>query len=379
MAHNCALTATGAVKCWGYNTAGQLGNGTIGYRVMPVGVIGFGGSTTPAPVISSFAPASGLAGTTVTITGTDFTGATTVRFNGINATSFSVVSDTQITAVVPAGASTGRISVATANGAAASTTDFAVVGIISIRAFLPALARPAPTATPTPTQMPTNTPTSIPTNTPTRTPVQTPTRTPTNTPKPPQPTSQPPTSQPPTATSVPACNNILVNSGFEQNNGWMISQTVYPAVYFDAYAHTGARSMRAGITAPWDNQHAYSSIEQAVNIPSGATNARLTFYLKPETTGTRAAAIEPPIVVPTSEHSRFRLSDDAQMVLVYDQWNVQHVLMLQRQQLGSWTKHEYDLTRFACQTIRLYFGVYNNGYGGITAMYLDDATLTTCR
>jgi hypothetical protein len=37
----------------------------------------------------------------VTITGTNFTGATAVRFGAINAASFTVDSDTQITAVSP--------------------------------------------------------------------------------------------------------------------------------------------------------------------------------------------------------------------------------------------------------------------------------------
>src|SRR5437588_10714859 len=56
-------------------------------RFLYTGFIGGGG--TPAPTISSFSPTSGGVGTTVTVNGTNFTGATSVKFNG-QAASFSV-------------------------------------------------------------------------------------------------------------------------------------------------------------------------------------------------------------------------------------------------------------------------------------------------
>jgi hypothetical protein len=71
----------------------------------------------PAPTITSFTPASATAGTTVVLTGTNFSAATAVRFGGTNARSFVVNSDTQITAVVGTGAS-GAVSAVTAGGTA---------------------------------------------------------------------------------------------------------------------------------------------------------------------------------------------------------------------------------------------------------------------
>ncbi len=83
------------------------------------------GTPTPAPTVTSFTPASGAVGTSVTITGTNFTGATAVRFNGTSAT-FTVTSATSITTSVPTGATTGVISVTTAGGTANSASNFTV-------------------------------------------------------------------------------------------------------------------------------------------------------------------------------------------------------------------------------------------------------------
>ena len=49
------------------------------------------------------------------ILGNNFTGTTSVSFHG-TAASFTVVSDTEITATVPTGATTGTIQVATPTG-----------------------------------------------------------------------------------------------------------------------------------------------------------------------------------------------------------------------------------------------------------------------
>ncbi len=77
------------------------------------------------PTITSFTPTSGPVGTLVTITGTNFTGATVVKFGGVIAT-FNFVSNTEITATVPAGATTGNILVKTPAGKATSPTKFTV-------------------------------------------------------------------------------------------------------------------------------------------------------------------------------------------------------------------------------------------------------------
>src|SRR5207244_3900809 len=90
----------------------------------------------PPPPITRFSPPSGAVGASVTITGTAFTGATAVKFNGTTA-SFTVNSATQITATVPAGATTGTISVTTPGGTATSASSFTVVSPPTITSFSP--------------------------------------------------------------------------------------------------------------------------------------------------------------------------------------------------------------------------------------------------
>jgi len=81
-----------------------------------------------APVVTDFTPTSGPVGTDVTIGGSNFTGTTNVAFNGVAAT-FSNVTTTNLSATVPVGATTGPISVATANGTAFSSSDFVIPSV----------------------------------------------------------------------------------------------------------------------------------------------------------------------------------------------------------------------------------------------------------
>src|SRR6266404_1284835 len=70
------------------------------------------------PLLKSFNPTSGPVGTQVTINGSGFTGASKVTFGGVKATTYTVDSGTQITAIVPPGAVTGKIAVTTTGGTA---------------------------------------------------------------------------------------------------------------------------------------------------------------------------------------------------------------------------------------------------------------------
>jgi uncharacterized repeat protein (TIGR03803 family) len=100
-------------------TIGTTGSVTV---VSPTGTLTSSKIFTVVPVIKSFSPISGPVGTQVTITGSGFIGAAKVTFRGVEATSYTVDSGTQITATVPTGAESGKIGVTTAGGTASKGT-----------------------------------------------------------------------------------------------------------------------------------------------------------------------------------------------------------------------------------------------------------------
>ncbi|GAA4384167.1 IPT/TIG domain-containing protein [Hymenobacter koreensis] len=135
------LTAFNGTSQTVYVRLSGSGSGAQGTAGTPVNITIAGGGDTdgatvallgtvtvpvPAPTVTSFTPTSGPEGTVVTITGTDFNGATAVAFNGTAATTFSVTNATTISATVPAGATTGSIAVTTPSGTGTSAASFTV-------------------------------------------------------------------------------------------------------------------------------------------------------------------------------------------------------------------------------------------------------------
>jgi hypothetical protein len=91
--------------------------------------------------VDSISPAAGTiaGGTTVTITGTDLTAASAVTFDGAPATSFTVVSDTQISAIAPEHAAGAvDVVVTTPVGTATITSGYTYLAAPMITGISPA-------------------------------------------------------------------------------------------------------------------------------------------------------------------------------------------------------------------------------------------------
>jgi uncharacterized repeat protein (TIGR03803 family) len=70
---------------------------------------------------------TGYIGRPVQILGQGLTGATAVTINGVPATSFKVIADTYMTAIIPAGATTGPVVVTTSTGTLTSNHNLRIV------------------------------------------------------------------------------------------------------------------------------------------------------------------------------------------------------------------------------------------------------------
>ncbi len=127
-------TTTVTDSCSAPTTVGTVETDT--YTIVGITLTADNGLTTytyqkqvaAAPTLTSFTPASGAVGTSVTITGTNFSttaASNTVSFNGVAATVTSATT-TQLVVTVPAAATTGTISVTTAGGTATSAASFTV-------------------------------------------------------------------------------------------------------------------------------------------------------------------------------------------------------------------------------------------------------------
>jgi len=237
------------------------------------------------------------------------------------------------------------------------------------RAFLPIVLRgyptpmpsPSPTVTPSPTPSPSPSPTVTATALPSPSPSPTLTGSATPSPSPSltpgvseTPTTGPSPTPTATATSTPQYTQLILNHSFEREEAWEILRTTYPAGYSVGRAHSGSRSMRLGIDTGY-NVESYSSVQQTVDIPSGVTQAELSFYYFPV-----SAQVDGDLiyfcVLPTSGGGE----SDCTYWTDHNQ---------------AWNLRTFDLLGYAGQRVNLRFGVKNDGHDGITAVYLDDVEL----
>ncbi|MFC5373381.1 IPT/TIG domain-containing protein [Brevundimonas faecalis] len=124
------VAATGYTVLSGTSIAATApaGTGTVDIRVTTTGGTSAASAADqytyiPAPTVSAISPMAGptAGGTSVTITGADFTGVTAVTFGGSAAVGFTFNSASSITAIAPSGTGTADIRVTTPGGTSATS------------------------------------------------------------------------------------------------------------------------------------------------------------------------------------------------------------------------------------------------------------------
>jgi hypothetical protein len=74
------------------------------------------------------------------------------------------------------------------------------------------------------------------------------------------------------------------------------------------------------------------------------------------------------------------LANDVQYAIILDvNDNVLEFVMWKLSNEQYWVWHQFGLLRYAGRSIKVQFGTYNDGWGGISSMYVDDVDLEICR
>lgn len=182
-----------------------------------------------------------------------------------------------------------------------------------------------------------------------------PTPTPTPSPTPPPPPEASPTPPPsPTPTPPPSACTLLLNSGFEAEDGWMYNLL---AVRSGIIVRNGTYAVQMGLPPDFPGEAAFSSIAQTIQLPAGGS-LTLRFWAYPiaEEVG----------------------GSDYHYVTVWDAAGNVHTLSNQTSDARAWELRTFDLSDYAGQTIKLFIGVRNDWDNATAALYVDDVQIEQC-
>jgi serine protease len=158
-----------------------------------------------------------------------------------------------------------------------------------------------------------------------------------------------------TPTPLPA-GELLVNGGFESDEGWVFGDTPIRGGYDPTLALNGSRSARLGATTGRD-VFSFSSVWQRVTIPAEANQVILNaniYSISQDAPGT----------------------DIQYIAILNDRFRLIRTLSSELSNSQTWEPRTYDISDLRGQTIYIYFSVLNRGRTGcLSAMYVDDVSL----
>jgi photosystem II stability/assembly factor-like uncharacterized protein len=158
--------------------------------------------------------------------------------------------------------------------------------------------------------------------------------------------------------------DVLINGDAEADSGWQFSSG--GAAYATEINYHAQHALRLGL-ANGSNQPIDSFATQTVTIPISATLAQLNLRFYPVSSETNVAPHNP------------SGTGDAQYVTITPSGTaaISSTLLWTLSNAQTWQRTSFDLTRFTGQTIGVRIGAINDGQGGQTALYVDNASLIT--
>jgi hypothetical protein len=181
------------------------------------------------------------------------------------------------------------------------------------------------------------------------------------------------------------CYNPIQNGDFEATSWWQFPATEYTAGYSTARSHSPIRSARTGIVSGW-NTYSYSSVRSpSIYIPADAYRVKLHIWEYPSSSEVGYGAQLALDLLPAKPElgkpfGLAPLAYDVQYAIILDPYdNVLEFVMWKLSSEHDWVWHQFGLLRYAGQSIKVQFGTYNDGWGGISSMYVDDVDMEICR
>ena len=181
------------------------------------------------------------------------------------------------------------------------------------------------------------------------------------------------------------CCDILLDGGFETGEGWQLNNAGFDTqVVFE-----GLRSLRTGLL-PGDcasdvqgcegspdamgalaTVPLVDSARMGLDLMVGSYSSGMQEVVLPENTAIRLSYWSYPIC-------EMHDAGDVHYVVLEDEAGVDRWLRGDTRDTRTWEWYEHNLTAYAGQTVKLYFGSYNDGDAHRTAMFVDDAVLEVC-
>ena len=128
---------------------------------------------------------------------------------------------------------------------------------------------------------------------------------------------------------------------------------------------SGRRALRLGLDNG-SNSALDSAVIQTVTIPLSVTLAQLNLRVYPVSGEPLAVSQDQAVATGDAQYVAVTVSNTEAL---------SHTLLWMRSNAQAWQRYSFDLTPYAGQTLVLRLGVLNDGVGGQTAMYVDNASL----